>query len=94
MYKYHFIESTKHSVFIIYEEFDGYFLHYSYEDYGGKQIKSFVTSNLPDEVDCKTISYTSNYLFREKFDIGVVENNVPDNIVEYACNDIERYFRF
>ena len=45
MYKYHFTLETKHTVFIMYEEHNGYYLSYSYEDYNGSDVKCFVTCN-------------------------------------------------
>lgn len=92
MYKYHFTPDTKHTVFIMYEEHNGYYLSYSYEDYDGSHVKSFVTCNFKDEVDTD-VRQSLNYTFREKFDYAVMVNAIPDAMVEIACNAIDKYFK-
>jgi hypothetical protein len=80
MYKYNFSGETKHTTFFM------------YEDYEGAHVKSFVSSNLKDEVDVD-LRQRLNYVFREQFDIETSENNIPIHIVEIACNSIDGYFR-
>lgn len=91
MYKYHFTDESKHTAFFMYEEYNGFFITFSYEDYAGRDVKSFVSSNLKDEADI--VRQQLNYIFREQFDIETAENNVPEYIVKIACNAIDGYFR-
>jgi hypothetical protein len=76
----------------MYEEYEGYFITFSYEDYAGLDVKSFISSNLKDEADSE-LRQQLNYIFREQFDIETAENNVPESIVKIACNAIDSYFR-
>ena len=92
MYKYHFTDESKHTAFFMYEEYNGFFITFSYEDYAGRDVKSFVSSNLKHEVDVD-LRQLLNYIFREQFDIETAENNVPESIVKIACNAIDGYFR-